>query len=381
MIVRACLFLIGLFCVSSSYCTKKETLRFEVSALMQKYGAVGVSVAVVKDNKIVYSGSFGYKDKQHSIELRKNDLFRIASISKTFVATAIMQLVEKKKLSLDDDINNYLDFKVCHPKYPEIPITIKMLLCHRSSITDAQGWIKTSFDNINPNKNTHYHLCYGNYEPGETFTYCNLNYELLGAILENVSNMRFDVYVDEYIIKPLGIKGGFNIDNLDSSLFVNSYQNNVQLDSLILNEKTYQKKLDRFPHYVLGYNTSVFSPASGMVISVEDLSRYMIMHMNDGRRSKSKIQIINEASEREIRKIQTEKTQYALSFMHYNWIIKDEDLIGQTGGLYGIHTAMIFHPKKKYGFVIFCNGCKSKLADGHDMNFDILRVLYNIYIK
>ena len=63
-------------------------------ALMQKYEAIGLSVAVVKDWDIVYAHSFGYKNREDSIPLSPNDLFRIASVSKTFVATAIMQLAE-----------------------------------------------------------------------------------------------------------------------------------------------------------------------------------------------------------------------------------------------------------------------------------------------
>lgn len=352
-----------------------------ISSTMMKYDCIGMSAVVVKNNTIIYNQSFGYKNREGSIPLGIGDLFRIASVSKTFVATAIMQLVDKRILSLDDDVNNYLDFKIQNPKYPDIPITIKMLLCHRSSINDTQGWIKNSFDNINPKETPKYYLCYNNYPPGEGYTYCNLNYELLGAVIEKVTYKRFDKYINDSIIKPLGIKGGFNVEEMDSSLFVKSYKYNIDSDSLLYVDYTYNYQLDKLQSYSLGYNTSIFSPASGMVISIKELAHYMIMHMNYGKIPNSRLQIISEDSEQKMWEVQTKEKQYALSFKHYNWIIKGENLIGQTGGLFGIHTAMIFHPKKKYGFIIFCNGCKSKAADGHELNFDVIKELYYRYIE
>lgn len=358
-----------------------NNIEKDISSTMMKYGCIGMAVAVVKNNTIIYNQSFGNKSREGSIPLGTGDLFRIASVSKTFVATAIMQLVEKRLLSLDDDVNKYLDFNIQNPQYPEIPITIKMLLCHRSSINDTQGWIKKSFDNINPTRNPQYNLCYNNYSPGEGYSYCNLNYELLGAVIEKVTKKRFDRYIDDNIVKPLGIKGGFNIEELDSSLFVKSYKFDIDSDSLCYVDYTYKLQNNKLQSYLLGYNTSFFSPASGMIISTGDLAHYMIMHMNYGKIPNSNIHIINEDSEQKMWEVQTKEKQYALSFKHYTWIIKGEDLIGQTGGLFGIHTAMIFHPKKKYGFVIFCNGCNSKAADGHELNFEVIKYLYNRYIE
>ena len=77
--------------------------------------------------------------------------FRIASISKSFSATSIMQLVEAKKLSLDDDVSKLVGFKVRNPRFPKTVITLRMILSHRSSINDSQGYF--TLDAINPAKN------------------------------------------------------------------------------------------------------------------------------------------------------------------------------------------------------------------------------------
>ena len=166
---------------------------------MRDFNCVGLSVVVVKDNTIVYDNTFGYnpnyEDPTERKPIRKGDIYWIASVSKTFVATAIMQLIEKKKLSLDDDVNNYLSFKVRNPQYPNTPITIRMLLSHRSSLNDHQ--YEYSFNRINPQTNPDYRSLYNNYKPGTDYFYCNLGYNILGAVIENASGLRFDDYIKQ----------------------------------------------------------------------------------------------------------------------------------------------------------------------------------------
>lgn len=352
------------------------SLEKSIKALMHEYAAIGVSVAVVRNDSIVYTRAFGYRNREDSIPLQPDDLFRIASVSKTFVATAIMQLVERGKLSLDDDVNRYLAFRIQHPKYPDTPITIKMLLCHRSSINDSQG--RATFDRINPDTNPDYAKCYCDYAPGEGYTYCNINYSLLGAVIENVSGERFDKYIRQYIIKPLGLQGSFNSKDMDSTHFVSPYLYRKKTDSLFRVKNIYQP-VGEIKKYKKGYSTILFSPAGGMIITPEELARYMVMHINQGRYGKTSV--ISHQSEQAMREVQTPKTSYALSLKHYDYIIPGEHLIGQTGGAHGIHTAMIFHPEKKYGFVVFCNGCKSKSINGHELNYEIIKSLYDSIIK
>jgi len=119
--------------------------------IMQQHHVMGLSVAVVKKKKIIYTHSIGLKDAATKTPMTNDCLFRIASISKSFSATSILQLVEAKKLSLDDDISDLLGFKVRNPKYPEAVITIRLALSHQSSVNDSQGYF--TLDAINPSKN------------------------------------------------------------------------------------------------------------------------------------------------------------------------------------------------------------------------------------
>lgn len=377
--------LIALFfvvlCAFTVYSEDGSDLRSRIIRLMDKHQCVGLSVVVVKNNKIVYYDSFGYNpdytDSAKRKPIKQSDVNYIASISKTFVSTAIMQLKERGKLSLDDDVNKYLDFSVRNPYFPDTPITIRMLMTHRSSLNKLKGAV--IFDHFNlliPESNKDYISCYNNYKPGSEYEYCNYGYVILGAIIEKASGMRFDTYVEENIMKPLGLYGGFSIEKLDSNRFVRAYK-------FINGEFRKQHKMykpDKYlKDYVLGSSTPALHPADGMIISSTDLAKFMMMHMNDGRGENGE-QIISGESEKEMRKTADGNKSYGLALSHYDFI-KGIDLVGMTGGSRGMHTVMFFNPKEKYGFVVFCNGCNSTYANDGGFNKLIVKELYKSFIS
>ena len=157
--------------VSYGQAAKAET---EIKQIMKDLDVVGLSVAVVKKGKIIYNNSFGLKNIATNTPLTNDDIFRIASISKSFSATSIMQLMEAGKLSLDDDFSKLVGFTVRNPKFPQTVITLRMVMSHTASINDSQGYF--TLDAINPGKNTNYAKCYNDYEPGTQYQYCNLNF-------------------------------------------------------------------------------------------------------------------------------------------------------------------------------------------------------------
>ena len=122
------------FCFVFTAYAQKEKTEDRIDSVMKQYKMAGLSVAVVKKREIIYVHSFGLKSIETKTPLSNDDIFRIASISKSFSATSIMQLVEAKKLSLNDDVSNLIGFKVRNPKFPEKVITLKMLMSHTSSL-------------------------------------------------------------------------------------------------------------------------------------------------------------------------------------------------------------------------------------------------------
>ncbi|MBC7937672.1 MAG: serine hydrolase [Rhizobacter sp.] len=114
-------------------------MKKSIADLQLQLSQIRPAVAGVKNSKQVYTAAFGLKNQATGQSLQTTDLFRIASISKSFVATGVMQLVEKKKLRLDDDVSKLLGFEIRNPTFPHAIITLKMLLSHRSSLNDSRG--------------------------------------------------------------------------------------------------------------------------------------------------------------------------------------------------------------------------------------------------
>jgi CubicO group peptidase (beta-lactamase class C family) len=323
---------------------------------------------------VVFSKSFGYSDLVKRDSIKENDLFLIASLSKPFVGTAIMQLVEKKKISLDDDVNNYLDYSVRNPRFPQTSITVRMLLCHRSGLKRSSPYKGNFIDLFIKDEKDMLMNMYEDFVPGNGMSYSNMGFDILGAIVEKVTGVRFDEYVDNSILKPLGIYGGYDISRIDTSRFVRTYSykdgNYRKLSSL------YSK--ETITNYKLGYSINKLWPAGGMVISANDLAKFMIAHMNKGKLTGKK-RILSRHGEESLWERQF-GTNHGLSFVHFNGILPEVDLIGMSGGARGIHSYMLFEPNEKFGFVVICNGCTSKSVDGSEMNKLIIRELYNAYI-
>lgn len=369
-----------LFGKSDSLESPNAIFERQVDTIMRKYKGIGLSVVLVKDNRIDFSKSFGYNPDYSNPNsrdtIRSTDVSWIASISKTFIATAIMQLEEKGRLSLDDDVNKYLDFRVSNPYYPDIPITIRMLMCHISSLDGEK--VCNNFDLLSPQLNPEYKSFYTDYAPGTNYSYCNIGYNLLGAVIEKVSDQRFDDYISESIMKPLGLYGGYDVTKLDKSRFVWPRYYNSKTKTFLNLKSVYNINNDKLNDYVLGYSTPCLYPPGGMIISALDLAKFMLVHMNIG--EYGGVRIISAESEKEMRRSQNGKN-YGLALAHYAYIISGVELLGMTGGSKGFHTAMFFHPTEKYGFIVICNGCTSKTINGIQMNQEVVREMYNCFIR
>lgn len=369
--------LIALLLIGSNVFAQNEKAETDFKVIMQKYNAVGASVAVVKKGKIVYTHSFGLKDLENKTELSNQDIFRIASISKSFSATSIMQLVEAGKISLDDDFGDLIGFKIRNPKFPDQKITLKMALSHTSSLNDSQGYL--NLDLINPDKNPNWAKCYNNYAPGTKFNYCNLNFNIIGTIIEKKSGERFDNYVKNHVLKPLGLYGGYCVDSLDSTRFAKLYEYNATDKTFALATMAYAPRRTEIQNYVMGYSTPIFSPTGGMKISATDLAKYMIMHINFG--ASNGVRIISKKSARLMQTALTDDEGYGLAIRSSNTLIPGVALKGHTGSAYGLYSTMFFNPKEKFGIVIITNGINATYTDDFpDFSRAAINSLYQNFI-
>lgn len=339
-----------------------EKAEAEIQTIMKELDVVGLSVAVVKKGKIIYNHSFGLKDIATNAPLGNEDIFRIASISKSFSATSIMQLVEKGKLSLDDDFGKLLGIPIRNPKFPQSLITLRMVMSHTAGINDSQGYFDLAV--IDPAKSAGYVKCYNDYAPGTAYQYCNLDYNMVGAVIERISGERFDDYVRNHVLKPLKLYGGYCVDSLDAGRFATIYDWD-STKKLAPSPGAYNPRRKEIQNYVMGYSTPVFSPTGGMKISAADLSRYMVMHMKHGKYRG--VRIISKKSSRTMQTTVADKEGYALAIMHTDKLVPGTLLTGHTGSAYGLYSAMFFDPKKKFGVVVITNGCSPVYKDGFNL--------------
>jgi len=370
--------LIIILSISSSHAQNAEAkAEAAIAAIMQQQKVMGLSVAVVKKGKIIYTHSFGLKNAETNTPLTDDCLFRIASISKSFSATSVMQLVEAKKISLDDDISNLVGFKVRNPKYPETIITLRMVMSHRSSVNDSQGYF--TLDAINPDKNPDWAKCYNDYEPGKGYQYCNLNYNMTGAIIERISGERFDQYVKHHVLDPLGLYGGYCVDSLDTTRFATIYEYDDSLGKFIPSPAAYAPRREEIANYKPGYSTPIFSPTGGMKISATDLAKYMTMHMQQGRYKGKKI--ISKKSATTMQTPLSSEENYGLAILVSQKLIPGKVMTGHTGSAYGLFSAMFFQKEEKFGIVVISNGCEAGYTDGYNTVIrKTINSLYQVFI-
>ena len=175
-----------------------------VAEEMEKNSIPGMAVAIALDGKIVYAKGFGFSDLENQVPFTAQTVSRIGSISKSFTALAVMQLVEQGKINLDAEVQTYV------PAFPkkQAPITIRQLLCHQGGIRHYKG--DEMLSNVryadvesalaifkdDPLVN----------EPGEKYSYTTYGYNLLSRVVEAASGQRFTDYVERHIIEPLAMK-------------------------------------------------------------------------------------------------------------------------------------------------------------------------------
>lgn len=198
--------------------SKYKDIAFRLDTLFAKMSSNGFNGAVIvaKDGEVIYQKAFGYADKKNNIPVSDTTSFQLASVSKVITATAVMTLVERGLIKLDDTFASYF------PEFPYTTITVKELLAHRSGLPNYLYFLNdvvTSKDKILTNnemlqlmveKKPPLYL-----KPNYAFNYCNTNYALLALLVEKVSRKTFSNYLREEIFLPLGMKHSGTILSLD----------------------------------------------------------------------------------------------------------------------------------------------------------------------
>jgi CubicO group peptidase (beta-lactamase class C family) len=321
-----------------------------------------LSAAIVKDNELVWAHGYRRYDRENNKQTTEDIIYLVASISKTFTATAIMQLYEQGYFDLDDDVNDYLIFSFRNPHHPDEKITFRMLLAHQSSLAtdlptfftralpgdlEIGGYPYPFFKSLLVPGGVHYRpQVWMDFPPGDDMYYANMGYGMLGYLVEILSGQTMEAYCREHIFEPLGMSDtSFRLTNVDSSRVAVPYE-------FILGEY--------YPY--IHYNILAY-PAGGLRTSVMDLSRFLIAHMNNG--TYGDTQILTPESVAAMHTIQyqsdTYNFQYGLGFQI--WETSTGIQVGHTGGLWGVATKMVYRESDDIGFIMFMNKGVETLRD------------------
>ncbi len=270
-----------------------DSLDVFIKNQAEKFHIPGIAACVVRGDSIVWQYSYGYANIEDEKKMTTESILNIASISKTITATAIMQLWEKGLLKLDADVNDYIDFSVRNPNFPNIPITIKQLLTHTSSIADGSS-IKIGYQCGDPKKELkdwlfNYFNSDGEYynetdnfqnkKPASFREYSNIGFGLLGLIVEEISGVSFNEYVKAKIFEPLEMSNsGYFLNEIDLNKLVTPYLFLGPLQRNLNDSK--EIKLPYFNPYC---DYSFWNYPDGLVrTSVLDLAKFATAYMNGG---------------------------------------------------------------------------------------------------
>lgn len=333
-----------------------------ITNAMSTYHIAGVSALVIHDTDVVWAGAYGYANLADSTPVADSTVFLVASISKTFVTNAVMQLWQSGTIDLDADINTYLPFSVINPHFPDSIITLRMLLTHSSSIAREDSiWInRREKGGDHPTPLGDFLQDYlvpggalydsGNYlleAPGTYRLYSNWGFGLAGYIVEQVSGVSLEQYSQDSLFGPLGMtETSWFLSGLDLSNVATPY---------------YWSGSDFLPY--IQYGIGIY-PCGQVRTSAPQLARHLMAFMRHGEVGGQRI--LDSATVDTIM-----SSQYAGPGLDPDWVqglgwygVYDgvDERWGHGGNLLGCRAAMYFHTTGQSGYVLMENGDR---VNGH----------------
>jgi len=392
----------------------QASITSSLNNIFAHHGVLGGSVVTFDKNGY---HSFSYGDAfPDSIPFTDSTFLRIASISKMFTGMALLQLIEERKIDLDQDVNTYLNFTLVNPSYPNIPITLRMLLNHTSTLQDSRSILtmakRTIFrDSLNPNHsipdfselfingNSHFLPRTIKTEkgkiskviPGSYFHYTNLNFVIIAHIIERIEQQPFHVVIKKRLLDRYAIPGGFIVQEIpEQGTLSPQYlpKGNTWIPEADAYTVPYDSIFTSIKDYVPGRNVLRFSPQAGLRVSSMGLARFFRSFLSDSKMSTIKTMMFKSSW-----KAKSDNNSHQFDNLFKEWglachiisekqesFAEDFPWIGHIGRANGAFTMMYMSPSARKGIVIFING-KRKQSKGsigfESIEKDIMNVIFN----
>ena len=206
---------------------RSQSLVGELQSVAAQNGLVGMSVVAVCGDEVSAVVHTGQRNLALGLPVTDETRYRVASISKLLTAIGLMRLQEQGAFELDADVSPALGFTLRNPAFPATPISYRMLLSHRASLQDGTGYgdfLSATYVGSPPPPISQLVVPGGNWysanmwrteAPGTFFQYSNATYGIIGSLIEVHSGQRFDQYMRDHVLLPMGISGSYNIQDLD----------------------------------------------------------------------------------------------------------------------------------------------------------------------
>jgi CubicO group peptidase (beta-lactamase class C family) len=336
--------------------TSKEVDSLVTNA-MEKFKVAGVAVAIVKDGKIIHEKGYGVKSILTKQIVDENTNFQIASNSKAFTTAALAILVDEGKISWKDKVKKYIpEFKM-YNDYVTENFLIEDLLCHRSGLGLGAGDLMF-FPNGSDFTIKDVVTSFQYFKPVSAFRtqfdYDNLLYFVAGEITAKVSGMSWEQFIQTRIMKPLQMNNSFaSVKEIDEKT------------NIAMPHSTKGSENGKMKTFAL-FEEMVNGAAGGILSNVDDMSKWMIMHLNKGKYGeKLDKQLFSESRQKEMWQIYTvyeanPNPRYNSHFAGYGlgWSLSDMKgnlSVSHTGGLPGMLSIVSLVPDMNLGIVILTN--------------------------
>ena len=379
--------------VSSFYSYSQDT-EFKIDSIIKQNvkesSIVGISIGIVHNGNS-FTKNYGTTDTSKKNKISDSTMFHIASISKLYTTIAILQLVEQGELKLTDHLVDILpSFKMKDKRYKQI--TIEHLLTHSSGLTwdnklkkspDNHSSIELYLNNLNNQKL--------NFKPGEKSsfkTYSNIGFDLLGIVIETVSGIHFDKYVQENILEPLEMyKSTYFYEDIDSTelaipQIISGNSKKVKRLNFYGIDDSKKPILNGEPLNILSYQVYgedyEHNPSGNLISSSKELNLWTNHLLNIYKNNNFKGVLSRESlidMWNSHRKINNQ------SSFGWCWWIDNEDEYGKSvyhGGSYtGFSSLVIIYPEQDFGITILCNGWYGQNAIWKNISKEIIK----LYLK
>jgi CubicO group peptidase (beta-lactamase class C family) len=335
----------------------------------------GLSIAVVQKGRVVYNRAFGMADRPQQKPATLNTVYHWWSMTKIVTAIAILQLHERGQVQLDDPVDHYLPwFSVQYPASAAQPITLRHLLNHSSGLPDTVpamiGWVHYDEKTRSQTELVKRHLPAFNklrFEPGSKAVYSNLNYMVLGAVIEAVSGRSYEQYIGEEILEPLQMDRTAFVysqamaqDEAAGTLPVVHYYTPL-LPFLLDTDQLIRERFGRL-FWMRRLYIDV-TPPTGLIGPAADMARLMLAYLNggelDGRRILSPQSIELMTGSGYVAGEGPNMAAYAGGQHGLGWYVIPEGTrvrLQHHGGGPGFATTMRLYPELGLGIVILANG-------------------------